>query len=67
MGEAIKENKGLESDDEAREKLVKYFTYTAHYLVAAMTYMRSDQVSQQTIRVTGGLEVTVPLTLCRSL
>jgi hypothetical protein len=46
MGEAIAENEGLKSDDEARGKLVKYFTYTAHYLVGAMTYMRSDQVSR---------------------
>mmetsp|Transcript_7297 Transcript_7297/g.12103 ORF Transcript_7297/g.12103 Transcript_7297/m.12103 type:complete len:96 (-) Transcript_7297:90-377(-) len=45
MAAAIEENEGLKSDDEAREKLIQYFTYTAHYLVAAMTYMRSDQLS----------------------
>jgi hypothetical protein len=25
-------------------KLLLYFTFTAHYIVAAMSYMRSDQV-----------------------
>jgi truncated hemoglobin YjbI len=32
-------------DDESKQKLIQYFTYTAHYIVAAMAYMRSDQLS----------------------
>lgn len=44
MTEAIEENEGLKMDEEAKEKITKYFTYTAHYLVSAMVYMRSDQV-----------------------
>jgi hypothetical protein len=43
MVAAIEEHDSL--DHEARSKLVKYFTYTAHYIVAAMSYMRSDQLS----------------------
>ena len=43
MMAAIEEHEGL--DQEAKSKLVKYFTYTAHYIVAAMSYMRSDQLS----------------------
>jgi truncated hemoglobin YjbI len=32
-------------DAESKTKLTNYFRYTAHYLVAAMTYMRPDQLS----------------------
>jgi truncated hemoglobin YjbI len=32
-------------DEESKHKLLQYFTYTAHYIVAAMGYMRSDQLS----------------------
>lgn len=32
-------------EKESKECLVKYFTYTAHYIVAAMAYMRPDQLS----------------------
>lgn len=31
-------------EEESKTCLVKYFTYTAHYIVAAMAYMRPDQV-----------------------
>ena len=43
MTRAMDEHKSL--DTEAKSKLSKYFCFTAHYLVAAMTYMRSDQLS----------------------
>lgn len=36
-------------EKESKECLVKYFTYTAHYIVAAMAYMRPDQVSDVVI------------------
>jgi len=45
MNDAIDEHENLKDDDEAREHLKKYFTYTAHYIVAAMEYMRPDQLS----------------------
>ena len=41
---AIQEHSHLKSDNESRAILEKYFNYTAHYIVAGMTYMRSDQV-----------------------
>ena len=31
-------------DEEARQCLLKYFSYTAHYIVAASDYMRPDRV-----------------------
>jgi truncated hemoglobin YjbI len=40
---AIKDHSTL--DEESRHKLLQYFTYTAHYIVAAMAYMRPDQLS----------------------
>jgi len=33
-------------DEECRIRLIDYFTYTAHYIVVASEYMRSDQVCQ---------------------
>ena len=30
--------------EEAKDALIKYFKYTAHYIVASMSYMRDDQV-----------------------
>uniref|UniRef100_A0A7S2WRL1 Globin n=1 Tax=Eucampia antarctica TaxID=49252 RepID=A0A7S2WRL1_9STRA len=45
MDNAIDEHKELKEDIECRQLLKKYFTYTAHYIVTAMTYMRSDQLS----------------------
>jgi truncated hemoglobin YjbI len=44
MVSAIDEHENLHNDSEAKEHLKKYFTYTAHYIVAAMEYMRPDQV-----------------------
>jgi hemoglobin len=44
---AIEDHSILKHDDEAKVALKKYFTYTAHYIVAAMQYMRPDQVSVQ--------------------
>mmetsp|Transcript_26257 Transcript_26257/g.30501 ORF Transcript_26257/g.30501 Transcript_26257/m.30501 type:complete len:175 (-) Transcript_26257:403-927(-) len=41
---AIDEHDALKEDHEAKEHLKKYFSYTAHYIVAAMEYMRPDQV-----------------------
>jgi len=41
---SIENHKALQDDEEARELLVKYFQYTAHYIVAASDYMRPDQV-----------------------
>jgi len=43
MTSAIKEHTRL--DEESKSKLILYFTYTAHYIVASMSYMRSDQLS----------------------
>ena len=44
MENAIDEHEGLKQKDECKKLMKNYFTYTAHYIVAAMTYMRSDQV-----------------------
>ena len=44
MKNAIDEHEGLKHKDECKKLMKNYFTYTAHYIVAAMTYMRSDQV-----------------------
>ena len=44
MEKAIDDHEALKDDDEAKELMKKYFAYTAHYIVAAMAYMRSDQV-----------------------
>lgn len=44
MKGALQENKFLQRDDEALDALVKYFRYTAHYIVVASEYMRPDQV-----------------------
>jgi len=41
---AIEDHDALKDDEEARKHLVNYFRYTAHYIVAAMEYMRPDQV-----------------------
>lgn len=45
MNAAIDELDELQNDLEAKEHLKNYFTHTAHYIVAAMDYMRSDQLS----------------------
>ncbi len=45
MIDAIDDHEELKHDEEAKEHLKKYFTYTAHYIVAAMEYMRPDQLS----------------------
>lgn len=44
MEAAVKEHPKLINDEEAKETLVKYFRYTAHYIVAASDFMRPDQV-----------------------
>lgn len=46
MCQALQEHSLLGRDEysEARQKLVQYFTYTAHYIVVTMEYMRDDQV-----------------------
>jgi truncated hemoglobin YjbI len=41
---AIEDHDALKDDEEARKHLVNYFRYTSHYIVAAMKYMRPDQV-----------------------
>ena len=45
MEAALDDHDVLKDDDDARENLKLYFKYTAHYIVAAMEYMRSDQLS----------------------
>jgi truncated hemoglobin YjbI len=45
MNAAMLEHEQLSTDEEARAALSKYFLYTAHYIVVASEYMRSDQVS----------------------
>ncbi len=45
MHDAIDAHDKLKNDDEAKDHLKKYFNYTAHYIVAAMEYMRPDQLS----------------------
>ena len=47
MAAAIEEHEQLMDDAEAKAALKKYFAYTAHYIVAAMQYMKPDQVSMQ--------------------
>lgn len=44
MNIAIDQHEELKNDDEAKEHLKNYFAHTAHYIVAAMEYMRPDQV-----------------------
>ncbi len=44
MDAAMEEHSILKDDLETREKLSKYFRYTAHYIVVSSVYMRSDQV-----------------------
>ena len=44
MNAAIDEHDELQNDVEAKERLKDYFAHTAHYIVAAMEYMRPDQV-----------------------
>jgi hypothetical protein len=44
MEAAVKEHSKLIDDQEAKEALIKYFRYTAHYIVAASDFMRPDQV-----------------------
>lgn len=44
MIRAMQEHSILAHDADARQKLEKYFRYTAHYIVVAMEYMRPDQV-----------------------
>ena len=45
MAEAIDEHEGLRDDEEAKTKLMLYFQYTAHYIIGAKQYMRTDQLS----------------------
>lgn len=45
MEAAIDEHPLLKDDEEAKEHMKKYFAYTAHYIVAAMEFMRKDQLS----------------------
>jgi truncated hemoglobin YjbI len=45
MEATIDEHENLKDSNETREKMKKYFGYTAHYIVAAMEYMRPDQLS----------------------
>ena len=44
MRKSLEEHSILGRDDQARKLLEQYFTYTAHYIVVAMDYMRPDQV-----------------------
>mmetsp|Transcript_16151 Transcript_16151/g.28211 ORF Transcript_16151/g.28211 Transcript_16151/m.28211 type:complete len:177 (+) Transcript_16151:36-566(+) len=45
MKEALKTHSKLSKDEEARIALERYFSYTAHYIVAASQFMRPDQLS----------------------
>eukprot|EP00977_Amphora_coffeiformis_P016522 scaffold5138_cov170-Amphora_coffeaeformis.AAC.3 len=45
MTQAIEEHPLMAEDMEAKQKLEKYFRYTAHYIVVASEYMRPDQLS----------------------
>ena len=45
MIQTLREHPLLAEDEVARERLKKYFRYTAHYIVVSMEYMRPDQVS----------------------
>lgn len=44
MNAAIDEHEELKDDADGKQHLKNYFVYTAHYIVAAMEYMRPDQV-----------------------
>ena len=46
---AVEEHGKLKDDIEAKEALKKYFSFTAHYIVAASKYMRPDQVRQRSV------------------
>jgi truncated hemoglobin YjbI len=52
MDVALHQHPMLSQDDDARRALAKHFRYTAHYIVAASKFMRSDQLS-------GGTQVDV--------
>lgn len=45
MVKAMEEHDMLKQDEEARMLLKDYFSYTAHYIVAGMEFMRPDQLS----------------------
>jgi hemoglobin len=45
MQDALNSHSILQQDEEARSALEKYFSYTAHYIVAASQFMRPDQLS----------------------
>lgn len=45
MNAAIDEHEGMKDDVDGMQHLKNYFTYTAHYIVAAKEYMRPDQLS----------------------
>lgn len=45
MLQAMQEHPEIAADLEAYAALEKYFRFTAYYLVATMTYMKSDQLS----------------------
>jgi hemoglobin len=45
MLDALNCHSVLQQDEEARSALQKYFSYTAHYIVAASQFMRPDQLS----------------------
>lgn len=45
MDQAVNEHSKLKSDEQARTNLMNYMKYTAHYIVAAIEYMRPDQLS----------------------
>mmetsp|Transcript_60294 Transcript_60294/g.147963 ORF Transcript_60294/g.147963 Transcript_60294/m.147963 type:complete len:178 (-) Transcript_60294:97-630(-) len=53
MTKALEEHPKLLKDDEAREALIKYFKYTAHYIVSASQFMRPDQLSGGTVADSG--------------
>mmetsp|Transcript_23736 Transcript_23736/g.55343 ORF Transcript_23736/g.55343 Transcript_23736/m.55343 type:complete len:197 (+) Transcript_23736:124-714(+) len=45
MKAAIADHEALQDDEEASSKLLKYFRYTAYYIVETLVYMRPDQLS----------------------
>lgn len=45
MERAIDDHEALRQDSQAKKLLKNYFSYTAHYIVAASEYMRPDQLS----------------------
>lgn len=51
MRASIREHAALCRDHEATDALVRYFQYTAHYIVAASEYMRPDQVRRTMLLV----------------